>query len=410
MFQSINLNKIIYSLVIVFAFILPLSRALISFMVIILPILWFIQGNLKEKFQYIKSNKLLLSLLVFIVYSAFSMLWSTYLKDALSAFRMTSYLFTIFVIATSIKKEQVPSIITAFLTGMFISEIIAYGVFFELWTFKYATPQNPSPFMIHIDYSVFLAFSSILLLNRLFSSRYTRKEKIFLFFFFLTVTGNLFLSTGRTGQVAYIAGIIVMSIIHFRFTIKSLFISILLIGFIFSSAYQVSNSFQTRLQQALYDIKQISNLNFNGSWGIRTAFWVTTYDSVKEHPFGSGLGDYKLATKLQVEKKNYTFINANSKVFMSDSHPHNQYLLVILQMGIIGLFVFFYMIYQLFKLDIEDKEIKEISVLFATIFFVGSLAEPLLMKQFTLVLFVLFVGLFSINQQTNSTEKNNTIF
>ena len=410
MLKSINFEKTIYALVLLFAFILPLSRALISFFIIFLPIVWLLQGNLKEKFHYIRTNKLLFALVIFIAYSAFSMLWSTHLKDALSAFRMTSYLFTIFVIATSIKKEQIPNIITAFLAGMFISEIIAYGVFFELWTFKYATVQNPSPFMIHIDYSVFLAFSSILLLNRLFSSHYTKKEKIFLFFFFFTVTGNLFLSTGRTGQVAYIAGIFVMSIIHFRFTIKSLIISTLLIGLIFSVAYNLSNSFQLRAKQAVYDIKQITNLNLNGSWGIRAAFWVTTYDSLKEHPFGSGLGDYKLATKTQVEKNDYKFINNRSKKFMIDAHPHNQYLLVILQMGIIGLFMFFYIIYQLFKLNIIDKEIKEVSTLFATIFFVSSLAEPLLMKQFTLVLFVLFVGLFSVNQQINYTKKNTTNF
>ena len=90
-------------------------------------------------------------------------------------------------------------------------------------------------------------------------------------------------------------------------------------------------------------------------------------------------------------------MNKGTKNFMSNFHPHNQYLQIILQMGIVGLILFGYMIYQLFHLKITDKEIKEISILFATIYFVGAIAEPLLVKQFTLVLFVLFAGLFSIN-------------
>ena len=389
-------EKVFYYTVLTLAFILPLSRALISFIVILLPALWLFEGNLKQKFNSIKSNNFQLSLLIFIAFSAVAMLWSTNYKDALSAFRMTSYLFTIFVIASSIKKEQVANIITAFLSGMFIGELIAYGIFFELWTFKYGTPQNPTPFMMHIDYSIFMAFSSILLLNRLLSNHYTKKEKIFLFFFFLTVTGNLFLSTGRTGQVAYIASIFVMSILHFRFTIKSFFISFLLLSVISTSAYNLSSSFELRVSQAISDVKKISQLNLNSSIGIRTAFWITTYDSFKEHPFGTGLGDYKLATKDQLSKHNYTFINENSKKFMTTAHPHNQYLLIILQMGFIGLILFLNLIYQYFKLKIIEKETKELSILFATIFFIGSLAEPLLMKQFTLVLFVLFTGLFAI--------------
>jgi len=283
---------------------------------------------------------------------------------------------------------------------MFISEIIAYGVFFKLWTFKHATPITPSPFMMHIDYSVFLAFSSILLLNRLFSSLYSFKQKFFISFFFLTVTGNLFLSTGRTGQIAYIAAIIVLSIIHFRLSIKSFLISILLLLSIFSSAYMFSHSFDRRVKDTLHDITKIHNQNLNGSIGIRAAYWIITYDAFKEHPFGNGLGNYSQAIQEQINKNknNYTFINKNTKNFMIKYHPHNQYLLILLESGIIGLLLFFNIIYQLIVYKIKNQEVKELSTLFTTIFFVSCLAEPLLIKQFTLVLFVLFIGLFTITE------------
>jgi len=391
--NKIDMNKIIYYAVITFAFTLPLSRAAVSLFVILLPLLWILSGDIKNKFNNIINNKLLLSVALLILWSLISIAWSDSLSSSLEAFRMTAYLFAIFPIASVIKKENVANVITSFLMGMFVSEIIAYGVFFGLWEFGSATRANPSPFMIHIEYSLFLALSSIILLNRIFSKHYVLKEKLFFSFFFFTVTGNLFLATGRTGQVAFIAAIIVMSIIHFRFTIKSVFVSFLLLFTIFYGAYNVSDSFVKRVNDTIVDVKKISNNQLDGSWGIRVAFWIATYDSFKENPFGSGLGNYKEAIKKQIVEKKYKFLNNHSVDFMLHSHPHNQYLLYILQMGFIGLLLYLNIFYQVLAYKINDKEIKEWSILFVTIYSVGSLAEPLFIKQFTLSLFVLFFAL-----------------
>jgi O-antigen ligase len=401
--NKINFQKVFFYLVITFAFILPLSRALISLIIILLILFWVLEGNFKLKLKAIKNDKLLFAIAIFILWSLVSIFWSDISKDLYRGIRLNLYLVALFVIATSIKKEQIPSIITAFLAGMFVSEIIAYGVFFEIWSFGHATPVTPSPFMMHIDYSVFLALSSVLLLNRLFSSLYSTKEKLVMLFFFFTVTGNLFLSTGRTGQVALIAALIVLPIIHYRVSIKSFSISLILLVVIFFSAYNLSSSFVMRVNNTKTDIEKILNSNLNGSWGTRAAYWIITFDSFKEHPLGSGLGNHKYAIQEQVTKQNYQFINNRTKQYMGKHHPHNQYLLVLLQSGFIGLILFLNIIYQLLKYKMDTPEIKELSILFVTIYFVSCFAEPLLIKQFTLVLFVLFVGLFVASN--NSSNK-----
>lgn len=399
--DKINFEKTLYYSVLIFAFILPLSRALISFFIIFLPFLWMIEGDFTRKYNQIKSNKLLLAIFLFLTFSILSIVWSENMTVGFKHLRLTMYFLALFVIATSIKKEQVQPIITAFLLGMFISEVIAYGVFFELWTFKNATVQNPSPFMMHIDYSVFMAFTSLLLLNRIFANHYELKEKLIYVFFFLTVTGNLFLAIGRTGQVALIVGVFVMSIIHFRITIKSFLISTLLLFSIFTIAYSMSDSFKVRVSSAIDDVQKISEMNLNSSWGIRVAYYITSYDILKENPLlGVGLGDYRDQTTLMLETHEYPYLNEDTKKFMKKFHPHNQYLLILLQMGVVGLILFFYLIYQVFKLKIDDPEIKELSMLFATIFFVSCIPEPLFAKQFTLALFILFIGLFSIKDST----------
>jgi len=397
---KIDYDKTIYYMTLALAFSMPLSRAMISALVVLLILFWILEKDFKDKYRQIVSSRLLVAISIYLLFSAISVIWSSNIDEALNMMRLNIYWLVIFVIATKIKKEQINSIINAFLIGMFISEFIAYGVFFELWKFKYATVGNPSPFMFWIDYSVFMAFTSLLLLNRIFSKNYTFKEKIMFVFFFTTVTGNLFLAIGRTGQVAFIAGVLVLMIMRYRFTFKSIFMTILTLGIILTTAYSISNTFKMRTNVAIEDIKNISNMNFEGSWGIRVAYWITSYHIFKEHPvIGVGVGDFQDETKKLLQSDNYPYLNSETKEFMSNHHPHNQFLLVAMQMGVVGLVLFIYMIYQIIRLKIKDREIKELSILFVTVFFVSCFAEPLLLKQFTLVLFILFVGLFATQEQ-----------
>lgn len=113
-------------------------------------------------------QKTLLTIILFYCVILFSAIISSNEETASKFIRLYGYWIVIIIIATSLKKEYISAVITSF-TRMFVSEIIAYGVFFELWEFGKATKENPSPFMMHIDYSIFLAFTLMLLFNRIIS-------------------------------------------------------------------------------------------------------------------------------------------------------------------------------------------------------------------------------------------------
>ena len=404
--NNFDFQKTYFYLIISFAFILPLSRALVSFFIIILPLLSLIEGNYRNKYQMMRETKIFLPLVAFFLLSLLSLLWTTDYSLAKNGLRLLSYFFTLFVIATSLKTKYIDNVITAFLSGMFISEIIAYGIYFKLWTYNHATPQDPSAFMHHIDYSIFLAFTSILLLNRLLSKRYMLKEKFFFFFFFLTVTGNLFIGIGRTGQVSYIVAIIIMAILHFKLSLKSILLSVFLLIGIFGSAYSLSVNFQNRVIATQKDVQSILHGNLNSSWGIRVAFWIATFHILEKNPLlGVGIGDYKMALREEIHKSDYKYLSAKTKEFISNHHPHNQYLLVLLETGSIGLVLFLSFLYQYFRLRIRDDELKQLSILFGVVYTVGFFAEPLFIKQFPLALFLLFSGLFLAEQNANAPKK-----
>lgn len=394
--KELNYEKIYLYLTLSLAFVMPLSRAAISFFILALVFFWFLEGDFKRKFEQIKSSKILFYIGIFYFIVLFSAILSSNIETALKFIRLYAYWIVIFVIATSLKREYINTIITAFLLGMFVSEVIAYGVFFNIWKFGIATIQNPSPFMIHIDYSVFLAFTSLILFNRIISKNYSLKEKIFLLLFFCSTTGNLFLSTGRTGQVAFIFGIIVMFFLCYKFHIKTFIYSFLSLLIIFTLAFSFSKSFKKRVFQANSDIVKIASGDLNSSWGIRVAYWMVSYEILKENIiFGVGTGDYKEAITKTLEKKEFSKFPKKMKEFMIRQHTHNQFLMVIIQMGLVGIFMVILIFYQLLKVSLGLNN-RNMFVLFLVIYFISCMADPLWYKQFTLVLWLLIVGLISI--------------
>ncbi|MFA6138643.1 MAG: O-antigen ligase family protein [Sulfurimonas sp.] len=398
--ERINFDKFYLYATLLFAFTLPLSRTAVSFFILLLPIVFILEGNFKSKFKLIWSNKPLQAILLFLAFNLLSLLWSEDYSDAQNVVRLYGYWLVIFTLALSIHKNDIQKIITFFLYGMLLSELIAYGVFFELWSFKHATINNPSPFMFWIDYSVFTAFTSILLLSRLFSNNYLKKEKILMFLFFLSTTGNLFLGLGRTGQVALIVAIVVMIILYLKINFRSILITLALLLSIYGAGFILSDTFKTRVNSAVHDIENIKNSNYDSSWGIRVVYWMITYDILKENPlFGVGIGDYERTIQLFLEKKSYPISEA-TEIFIAKSHAHNQFLMILIQTGFIGLLLMLNIIYQLLAMRIKEDELKKLSLLFLTIYFASAMAEPLWLKQFTLALFILFIGLFIAANQT----------
>lgn len=395
-------DSIYYYSTLTFAFTLPLSRAAVSFFVLWFVALFLLGRDYKNGWSQIKQSRVFWAMGAFVALLALSLLWSEDKSDGLNQLRLYSYWIIIPILAVTLKREWLPGIITAFLGGMLISEIIAYGIYFEWWTFKDRTPQYPAPFMSHIHYSIFLATTSIILLSRLLSQRYPWRSKLPMLIFFVTSTGNLMISTGRTGQLALFVAIGVAIIIHYRLTIKSFFIFVLLSVTLFVGAYSTIDLFKMRFDEGIQDIQKFQQGNYSSSWGLRAAFWIVTYDIVREHPLlGAGIGDYRLAAREALQTHEHGFTK-ETIAWCSDTHFHNQYLMILAQIGLIGFGLMLWLLIELFRLKIKDPQLNEFSKLGLTVFVAGSIAEPLWILQFPIILFV-FITSISLASQSVST-------
>lgn len=399
--KSIKFEQVSYYSLLLFALTLPLSRAAISFFIFWFVLLIIVKRDYKNSFDILKENKIFIYLGIFFIYIFLSALWSDDSVNMIRHLRLYGYWIMIPCVVIFAKKEWSYKILNTFLFGMFISEIISYGIFFEFWHIEGSNPAQPSPFMTTIHYSVFLAFTSLVLLYRFLFEEESLKVKFILFLFFSMTTTNLMISTGRTGQLAFFVTLFLVFIIRYKVTIKTLFLSILFFLSIFFVTYKNIDSFHTRINAAISDIEKVFiDKNFNSSWGLRAGFWILTYDGLKEKPiFGYGLGDAKITAKKLVEKNNYVYFSKPVKDFLTTSHYHNQYLMIAIEGGIVGLFLFLLFIYKILKLKVDDLELKHISLIGIFILLISFIGDPLLFLQFPLALFIFIVSFCIISSK-----------
>ncbi|HIQ47177.1 MAG TPA: O-antigen ligase domain-containing protein [Sulfurovum sp.] len=391
---------------VVYAFIIPLSRAGIGILTAMMILLWLLEGGFKDKLNLYRKNKVIIFLILFLLLGFVSLLWTEDQQVSLYLQRRYWYLFPLFIFMTSLQKEFIPKLLSAFILGMFVSEVIAYGVFFELWSFMNATVANPSPFMHHIIYSIFLAFTALLLLNYIFNF-HTLKYKIMYAFFFVTVTGNLFLTNGRTGQLAFLVGLFTLALLSFKHKLKAFLMTILLGGVVFVVAFNISTTFKQRVLLGKSDLTQvIEKKNYCSSWGGRVGAWIVSQDIIKEDPLlGVGIQDnMKLFHEIIDEK--HPSMKCMHHSFM---HTHNQYLQIWTSLGFLGLFLFLAMFYALVRLPIKNKELHHIKYIYISILLFSFMPEVIWGRQFSLALTALVFGiLLAQNRVENESSSRES--
>lgn len=387
-----NINTLINWLLVAYALCIPISRAGIVFFTGLLFLLWIYEGNFTKKINQLKSQKIVLVLTLFIMYSFIGVFWADYNKiEGLDYAIKYWYFLPILVLATSLKEKYLKYIFSAFLAGIFISEILSYGIFFEWWTWRNVSPSDPTPFMNHLQYSMFLTIASLLLLNKLFDVSETSKVKFFYFLFFLTATVNLFMNGGRTGQMAFIITIFIVFIINFKSKIKATFISLLLVIGILFIAYKTSPIFESRINKSIISLKKLSeNNNYCTSFGVRVGMWIVGSEIFIENPlFGVGTSD---ETPVLIEK--ILEKHPDKKCAINLPNFHNDFIQILVQLGLIGAVMYIMIFYFLFKLKIKDKVFKNMLIIFTSVYLVSSQFENMLHQQFSMAIFALFVGVF----------------
>lgn len=393
---GVDYSKVLNYIFILYAFSTPFMKEFNRPVAILMLLVWILDGKFQEKIKIAFNSKVFWTFSAFIGFYYLSVFWSDEPRKALSYVNGYAAYLAIVVIFTSIKKEFIPHLLTAFIAGMFLSEIITYGIYFELWNTTYNeknfAKELPTAFMGHGAYSVFLALIIMILINKIIFEKSYLKY-IYIFFFILTF-GNLMISGGRIGIVVLIVTLFIYVLLSFANKIKALVIAMILFASLFVVAYQNISLFQKRVDMAKYDIEQvIIHNNYNTSWGLRYALNMIGLEVIKESPFyGHGVWD-NIKERVRVaslpENKEYVILSQWGK----NTNYHNMYMEIATQLGLLGLILFLSIFYFLAKIEIHNIEYFKYKIIFIPIIMLSIISNEGFHHRAPMAIFALLIAI-----------------
>ncbi|MES0492121.1 MAG: O-antigen ligase family protein [Leptospirales bacterium] len=396
------------------AFFMPWSRSGVSVFTALAVFFWaidFISGEKddnKSKKNILFTDNLVIALGLYLAYLFISLLWTDDFFQAWKNLKHYGHFFLVPVFLTSFNKEKSKYIIYAFIAGFLIHITASYLSYFHVPGFITKYPNNPHVFMHHLDYSMLLAFFSILLFNRFYRGEYNIKQKAVYLVLAIAGTVLLFIVKGRSGQLAFFATIPFLIILAFPKgkRVRGLFSGILLIGFIFGAAFFLSGNFKNRVSKAVDSVSRVmTTTDYQSSIGKRIFVGKMTWNIFLESPlFGKGIGDNMDALRGQIEKHAPEELKPGLTKILR-THFHNQYYQILAETGLIGLLLFLHIFYQFVRKFNSKTEFGVLALLLTVMFLVGFIGEPFAQNQFTSVLLAYFMGLCYFTNKNQADDE-----
>lgn len=363
------------------AFVIPLSTALMNIFFIATVALSILAGNWKDKAKIIAFNRFALLFLVFFGLFVIGLIYTTApLKDGVAMLiKYNKFLLGAFFIPLFVEERWRKYAINAFIVAVMIMLIGSYLKLFGIIHYQLAKYGNVSIFKNHIAGNFLLAFTAYLLLHKI-----TKSNKYWwlaTLLFLLTVYNALFLNTGRTGY--FILGSLIALFLWQKFSWKGLLIAVIAIFILGGSAFLFSKSFHERAITTITNIHHYQPEKSMTSVGLRMTFAKNSIHLIKQHPIiGTGTGSFTTE---------YAKIKPTPEVLTHN--PHNQYLDIGVQFGIIGMLILLFMFYRQWRdskyLPQDMRYLAEAVVLAVVL---GGLANSWLMDSTEGHLYVYFIS------------------
>jgi O-antigen ligase len=386
MIKNLNLDKIYQLLLIILAFLLPLTVFGANLIIVIICVLWLFSGNYKSKFDQIISSKLMLASILFFCLHLAGLLWTDDLEWGLHIVHKMWYFIGLFpILFTLVQKDYIKYYISAYLIAISISEMISYLIWFELiQPFKYATVEDPTALMSHISYNPLLAIAIYIVYHEiLYNTRISFIKRFIYCIFSISMTINMFITGGRAGQVMFFAMIAILIFQYFHtHKLKAALLTIIITLSIFFTAFQTSPIFESRALDVIDNITYY-DLDKNTSVGHRISFTINSWEIIQKNLLiGVGTGDFPTEYKL--------INNRNTPELDTVTNPHNMYVLILTQIGIIGLTSFLLIFYfQIrFALVAPNQFQRNLGLTLPLLFLLIMWSDSYLLGHYTSLLYI----------------------
>lgn len=322
-------------------FSLPISTALTNVILSFLILAWFLAGNLHHKAIYIFSHPITKLVLVFYLVFVMGSLYSDALGPDISQqlWKMSKLLYILFLLPLSSEKQWRYLSFTAFFMAMVLTLILGLLKI-------YTGLPIPSKFTAacvfknHIDTNLMMAFACFILGHFLLSTHQRKLRYMACLLLALMGFYVLWLCEGRSGQIVFAALWLLLCLQRFSF--KYILLGVLALAILFGGVWLGSPRFQTRLQSVGEDWVLYQSGKTDTSVGLRLEFIKESWNISQKSPWwGFGTGSFKQVYEQHAEKQGLQITR----------NPHNEYMNILVQLGILGLSIFLLFLLTLFKIS-----------------------------------------------------------
>lgn len=335
----LNRGDIAQLLAVLMVFALVFPTAAINFALLLLLVGYVIQGDFARKWAKIRAEPVAMASLLLLGLFIFSLAYTPLnLADALLYLNKYRELLLLPIILSFVESERWRRVAYfAFLVALSLMICISYAKYFG-WLPPGKREQQFVPLTGHITFSFFLSYGIYLMLHQAIRSRLWKHRMLWILLAMVSAFDLLFLIVGRTGHVVLVA-LLVLLIVQYRdhVWIRKFW---LLMLFGLAAAMVIVKLTSPAMHSREVDIQRFEKAPESSSIGQRLIFWETSFDVIKDAPWiGSGVGSYKLS----YEKHNREYPDLHS------DNPHNEYLLIASQLGLLGVAAFIWLLVALFR-------------------------------------------------------------
>lgn len=375
------------------AFCLPISTSAVTVLALLVVLLWSVSGDFREKWQELASNSVSIAVLVYLALYVIGLLWTEDMAAGLEMLEKQWKILMMPVFLTALAPAHRSRVMWFYLGGVVAIMGATYLAWFDLLHYGGVTPEHPTRRLFHVVYNPMLAFGFYLVMHEVLWGGRTLPWRFILALLAAVIAFNMFITEGRAGQVAFFG---LSALLIFQYFKKNILwasaLAVILLPGLFAAGYKFSPTFHARVNAAMDEIAHFSQ-NPNTSIGLRLHFWEVSLAIAKKHPFiGVGTGDFQMA---------YAEVNrVVSPGLVATDNPHNQYVLVLCQFGIIGLLallgIFITQVRHAFS---EDDRFKRIRLAFPLFFLIIMMSESYFIVYETGFLFSLFCAVLYMKER-----------
>ena len=320
---------------------LPLSTALDNVLLVLLLLCWLASGRYSEKLASIRANPVAVAALLLFALVLAGLMWGTGpLADGRVYAKKYSDLVAIALLVTVFTnpadRERALVALAASLALSLVLSFVLWMGWLPPWGFVVGKVDDPSVFKQRIPHNVLMSFGVLLYVVLAREARDRTWQVVWIVLALAAAINVVLMVRGRTGYVLIVAFalLLILSMRQWKTLVAAA--ALTTIGLV--GAYHFSTGLQQRVAQTVSEARDWKpGVATNTSVGGRLEFYRNTLGIIAEHPIlGVGTGGFAQAYAARIQGSDLG----------ETRNPHNLYLLVTAQLGLVGLALLAFLLIQ----------------------------------------------------------------